>query len=318
MTNFDVFVKNRQPDEGRKEKRPILFTRTHSVPKQVSDSSQSIGINEKTRRDGQLSGVILPSQIANDRWLSVYDAVLDSFLIFFAFLMFSYFEITVIGIGILAVMMAYMFFHIFWWENSMQWYFIETIRDYIDKTRRYYYMVFIVSNIVFATLGYYATYKYDFKEMAFKPVEYFYKTKDLITENTGIVDRLTSKSKKISKNDVLDNGLSEFSNERTYGVKTSTLEDDGFVKVEENTDSEEAIGDANEDKKNRLFLKDPSLTQEDILNFYLFYLIAAIYLFASYKYSSNYYKKIREKNIKGADSELKTNLEIKMEELKGI
>jgi hypothetical protein len=50
-TDFDILVSHKGKDEGRKEKRPFFFTVIHGTPKQVSDTAQSIGINERTRKN---------------------------------------------------------------------------------------------------------------------------------------------------------------------------------------------------------------------------------------------------------------------------
>ena len=116
-TRVDILVKNKGKDEEKKKKRPLFFTVIHGVPKQVSDTSQSIGINEKTRKNGIMSGVILPSQIAHDRWLSSYDGILDALVLFLCFFILSSFSFSWISLVILVIVCTYMFFHIFWWEN---------------------------------------------------------------------------------------------------------------------------------------------------------------------------------------------------------
>lgn len=290
-TDFDILVNHKNQDQGRKEKRPLFFTRIHGVPKQISDSSQSIGINEKTRKDGLMSGVILPSQISHDRWLSVYDAILDSFIIFSAFLFFSYFNISLIIIFSLTVMMTYMYFHILWYENSMQWYFIETIKDYVNQTRRYYYATFVISYFLFITVGYFFSYKYNVKEIVFTPIRYYERVESFLKNNEII-------STKIFKmNEKKDNGKSEFSNEKTFSKKDN-------VQVSKKEDIIET--------------KTDELTNSDVLNFAIYNLISIIYLYFVYKYASSHYTKKRKKNISDADTELKSNLEIKMEQLKKI
>ena len=132
-TDFDILVSHKDKDQGRKEKRPLFFTIIHSIPKQISDTAQSIGINEKTRKNGLMSGVILPSQVAHDRWLSTYDAIFDAIFIFLVFLAISCFPLNLISLIAFSSIAVYMFFHILWWENSIQWNFIETIIDYIKK-----------------------------------------------------------------------------------------------------------------------------------------------------------------------------------------
>lgn len=108
-----------------------------------------------------MSGVILLSQISHDRWLSVIDGFFDASILFLFFLYISIagFNLSVLGISIVAI--VYMFFHILWWECSIQWYFIETIKDYIIQTRTYYYGALIACFALFSTVGVYYTVKND-------------------------------------------------------------------------------------------------------------------------------------------------------------
>ena len=102
--------------------------------------------------------------------------LLSWLFIFLVFLVISCFPIGIISSIAIISIATYMLFHIFWWENSIQWNFIETIIDYIKKTRRYYYGVFLAVYLGLSTVAYYYAYKYDFKGYLLKPVEYFDKT----------------------------------------------------------------------------------------------------------------------------------------------
>ena len=211
-TDFDILVSHKDKDQGRKEKRPLFFTIIHSIPKQISDTAQSIGINEKTRKNGLMSGVILPSQVAHDRWLSTYDAIFDATFIFLVFLAISCFPLNLISLIAFSSIAVYMFFHILWWENSIQWDFIETIIDYIKKTRKYYYATFLVVYFSLSSFGYFFAYKYDIKSYLLKPIEYYEKATSYI-KKTDLHDKIKLKKE---KNEIVDGVVSNrFSSEAT-------------------------------------------------------------------------------------------------------
>lgn len=99
----------------------------------------------------------------------------------------------------------------------MQWNFIETIIDYIKKTRRYYYGVFLAVYLGLSTVAYYYAYKYDIKGYLLKPVEYFDKT-TLFAQKTSIFDKIQIKKESTSE-DVEVVKASRFSTEATLKKK---------------------------------------------------------------------------------------------------
>lgn len=293
-TGFDILVKNKGKDEGRKEKRPLFFTVIHGVPKQVSDTSQSIGINEKTRKNGIMSGVILPSQIAHDRWLSSYDGILDALVLFLCFFILSSFSFSWISLVILVIVCTYMFFHIFWWENPTEWDFIETISHYINQTRRFYYAFFLSSFFLFSTFGYYFAYKYDVKYYIEKPFEFFKGVGNFL-DNSNVISSI--KSTDVSDTEMPKN---RFSNEQTYKNEKVVIK----KQIEENSNEEIS-------KIEKTFLSS-------FINYLIINFSFLLFYYSVFKYSSAHFNKKKIDNLKGVDVELKTDLEIKMEQLKNI
>lgn len=306
-TDFDILVSHKGKDEGRKEKRPLFFTVIHGTPKQVSDTAQSIGINERTRKNGLMSGVILPSQIAHDRWLSTYDAIFDALFIFLVFLVVSCFPIGIISLIAIISIATYMLFHIFWWENSMQWNFIETIIDYIKKTRRYYYGVFLAVYLGLSTVAYYYAYKYDFKGYLLKPVEYFDKSTSFV-QKTSIFDKIQIK-KESTNEDVEVAKRSRFSTE-------ATLKKEENFNAKFNEKKEEKI--ITENSEEMLETNPKKMVFEDLTRFAILSLGFLLYFYFIYKYAYGHYEKKKAKNLEGVDVELKTDLELKMEEIKKL
>ena len=309
-TDFDILVSHKDKDQGRKEKRPLFFTIIHSIPKQISDTAQSIGINEKTRKNGLMSGVILPSQVAHDRWLSTYDAIFDATFIFLVFLAISCFPLNLISLIAFSSIAVYMFFHILWWENSIQWDFIETIIDYIKKTRKYYYATFLVVYFSLSSFGYYYAYKYDFKGYLLKPVEYFDKTTSSV-KKSSIFDKIQIKK--------------ESTSEDVEVVKGSRFSTEATLKKEENFNAK--IKEKKEEKEEKIITENSEeiletnpkkMVFEDLTRFAILSLGFLVYFYYVYKYAYSYYEKRKIKNLEGVDVELKTDLELKMEEIKKL
>lgn len=299
-TDFDILVSHKSKDQGRKEKRPLFFTIIHSIPKQISDTAQSIGINEKTRKNGLMSGVILPSQVAHDRWLSTYDAIFDATFIFLVFLTISCFPLNFISVIAFIFIAVYMFFHIFWWENSMQWNFIETIIDYIKKTRKFYYVIFLLVYFILSTFGYFFAYKYDIKSYLLKPIEYYEKTTSYV-KTTSIFDKI--KLKKEEKEIVDEVVINRFSSEAT------------LKKDKQLTKETPIILDVRDEQLEK---NTKSILFDDVIRFLILSLGFLIYFYYVYRYAYNYYEKRKIKNLEGVDVELKTDLELKMEEIKNL
>ena len=134
--------------------------------------------------------------------------------------------ISLIAFSSIAV---YMFFHILWWENSIQWDFIETIIDYIKKTRKYYYATFLVVYFSLSSFGYFFAYKYDIKSYLLKPIEYYEKATSYI-KKTDLHDKIKLKKE---KDEIVDEVVSNrFSSEATL-KKAPTMQGMGAVQRSE-------------------------------------------------------------------------------------
>lgn len=107
-TDFDKLV----TDQGKsdQEKKPFVFSRMHGVPKQIADSSNAIGFNERTIKNGLMSGVMQPSQIAHDRWLSVFDGLIDAFVFFLFMLLVSSLGVNIYVLPLAIGLYLYIFF----------------------------------------------------------------------------------------------------------------------------------------------------------------------------------------------------------------
>lgn len=303
-TDFDILVSDKGKDTGRKEKRPLFLTEIHAIPKQVSDTAQSIGVNEKTRKNGLMSGVILPSQIAHDRWLSMYDALFDAIIIFVSFFIISSFSFNEFSFVALAAIFIYMLFHIYWWETPMEWDFIETINHYIVRTRKYYYGTFFVVYLLLSTVGYYYVYKYDIRGYIAKPID---------IANTSTKSLFNSSLPTITKKENSEPAKNRFSNEETYKQeKIQVVEPTNDSTKQESIIPEDAVKVANN-----------QLSSYNIdLNSFITYLILnfsfLLFYYFVFKIASINNIKRRDNNLKSVDIELKSDLEVKMEQLKNI
>lgn len=287
-TDFDTLVGKGGDSGKRKEETPFLFASLHTVPKQISDSSQSIGVNERTLKNGLMSGVILPSQIAHDRWLSIIDGAVDAIIIFIILLYLSFASWGTAEIVVVVLSSLYMFFHILWWENSMQWFFIETIKDYITQTRTYYYGAIIAFYLIFSSFGMYYIYEKNIVTSVNNmtvTVKNAVSKLDVISNYKSDNKTATTESKKAN--------INKFSNEETY----STPKD--IKKIDDTKASEEI------EFKNEYFFY-----------FYTYSIILAVLFVITFIYSSRFYFKKKIKNMDGVEVELKSELEQKMALLK--
>lgn len=123
---------------GRKEHAPQMLSRLHRVPKQIVDTCVSIGGNLKLIESGMPAPVLLPSQIAHDKILSIFDAIADSLIIVCILYMVVFFGINIYSVLPLAIFASYWWFHIAWWQESFAWRGIVSVDEYISKTYAFY------------------------------------------------------------------------------------------------------------------------------------------------------------------------------------
>lgn len=299
-TDFDKLV----TDQGKsdQEKKPFVFSRIHGVPKQIADSSNAIGFNERTIKNGLMSGVMQPSQIAHDRWLSVFDGLIDAFVFFLFMLIVSSLGVNIYVLPLAIGLYLYIFFHFVWWEHAMQWYFIETIIDYLNKTRNYYYGALIVFSVMFST----AVYPYLLGLNINDKIEFISEKINIFNEITSGVTNVAS-AEQINKNSPFSRNENEFSSNKS---KNKVLQNS--INTE---DKKDQFNNDNDKNKNLSENKKQDIL-DSILTFVFFNLLHIIVMYYLFKYSKNYYESKKMKNIEGVDVELKTELEQKMQMLR--
>jgi hypothetical protein len=141
-TAFDDLYQTKK-EATRQEKIPAVSL-LHQVPKQVADTAQAVGVSEKFLANGIPSGVLGPSQIAHDRYLSFMDALQDSFWATILIMMLPLMEINAITAPLLGIVLLYWTFHVYWWEKSRSWYIKTSTVRYINATYRIYWVTFMI------------------------------------------------------------------------------------------------------------------------------------------------------------------------------
>lgn len=299
-TDFDKLV----TDQGKsdQEKKPFVFSRIHGVPKQIADSSNAIGFNEKTIKNGLMSGVMQPSQIAHDRWLSIFDGLIDAFVFFIFMLIISVLGVNIYVLSLAIGLYLYIFFHFVWWEHAMQWYFIETIIDYLHKTRNYYYGTLIICSIMCSTV----VYPYLLGLNINDKIEFISEKINIFKEITSGVTNVAS-TEQINMNSPFSRNENEFSSSKSKNkvLQNSINTVDGQEQFNKDKDKNK---DLSENKEQDIL--------DSILTFVFFNLLHIIVMYYLFKYSKNYYEAKKIKNIEGVEVELKTELEQKMQMLR--
>ncbi len=286
LTDFDKLVNNSNNQD--QEKKPFVLSRLHGIPKQIADSSNSIGVNEKTLKNGLMSGVIQPSQIAHDRWLSIFDGLMDVLMFFIFTLIVSLIGVDIYSISILIGMYVYMFFHLMWWEHAMQWYFIETIIDYLNKTRKFYYATLIIGSVLIPTFGFHYVMENNIND------EILQLKDKLISLNNTM--NLSSKinSVNLPKNSPFAKNTDEFATKRPM------VENPKKDSISDNNKNDEVSNNKNDEVI-------------EVFSLFLFLsLVHVVVLFIMFKLTNKMYYNIRIKNLNDVDTELKSELELKM------
>lgn len=298
--NFDVNTLLKADKESRGEILPKMISRIHSVPKQVSDTSQVNGLTEKNLRSGSDFGTILPSQTAHDRWLSINDAIIDSLIIFLGCLSFSLYGLNNAILFFIIPMFLYILIHIAWWENCVQWHFTTSVSNYIKNTRKYYYYSLILSTIIFNTVGLFLAIKFKLPNLIFNATQFFSNIFSIVENFIDVnffEESISNNINEIVNSSTVTKVANEFSDENTYNLKQN---------VEEIT-----IPTSNP--------IDITKLNEDFFYYFVFYtFIFAIIFYLSYLFFNKYYISKRDKRIVEADDDLKSDLETKMDALQKI
>jgi hypothetical protein len=148
-------------NKSREEAVPNVLSRLHKVPKQIVDTCVSIGGNLKLIESGMPAPVLLPSQIAHDRILTIGDGIADAFVISLVLYITTLFGFNIATVPMLILFFLYWGFHIAWWQESLSWRGIKSVDEYLAQTYRYYMPVLLLFVMVFSTAMSYGAYKYD-------------------------------------------------------------------------------------------------------------------------------------------------------------
>lgn len=144
-TAFDDLYQTKK-EETRKEKIPLISL-IHQVPKQVADTAQAVGVSEKFLANGIPSGVLGPSQIAHDRYLSFMDGVQDAFLVSLLLVLFPLVSFNLFTGPVYIVGLLYWVMHLYWWEKTRAWYIKTSVKRYINNTYRVYVWTLILASM---------------------------------------------------------------------------------------------------------------------------------------------------------------------------
>lgn len=285
---FDILVNDTNEELSRKETVP-RFAKLHNVPKQVADSCQAVGVNERAMKNGLMSGVLKPSQKAHDRLLACGDALWDSMVYFWVALLcsmtFNYFTASV-----LMVLLIYIVFHIDWWEKGSQWKFVPTIEEYLSMTRTYYYAFLGVFTLLIPAVSYYYMKLYSLDDYIAKGLDMTVKFYSTIVD---YLDILENKSTLVLESKI--NLSNEF--EGSYNI------------IEHTTEAYDRINDS------ALLVSRELTIQTEPLHFALAILLIIITNAASKYFYDKYYRKLHDKNKISIDKELKSDLENIMDEM---
>lgn len=140
----------------RKEAKSTLMSNLHIVPKKISDVAQTQGVSEKFLSNGLPSGVINPSLLAHDRWLSSMDAIQDVIILTLIVTISPLLPLNWFTITCYILVSLYWIFHIGWWEKTRIWGIKSSAKRYLRNTYWFYWSVLLLfSTPVIYFLWYY-------------------------------------------------------------------------------------------------------------------------------------------------------------------
>lgn len=167
--------------EQRQELLSRLFGNMHKVPKQIVDTCVSVGGNLKLIDNGLPAPVLLPSQKANDRILSISDALIDTIVITITITLLSLMQYNVFSIIIGFIALSYWFFHIAWWQEISEWFNIQYLKEYINFTYKFYFVFFVLFYISFSSLSFFLISIYEPERLAIvKKINHLYVEKNTV------------------------------------------------------------------------------------------------------------------------------------------
>ena len=117
---------------------------------------------------------------------------------------------------------------------------------------------------------------------------------------------------KKEKDEIVDEVVSNrFSSE-------ATLKKEQKYKEKQNAKDKEIVREAPILEDKEIEKNTKSILFDDFIRFLILSLGFLVYFYYVYKYAYNHYEKRKIKNLEGVDVELKTDLELKMEEIKKL
>ena len=165
-TPFEVYEGSKK--ESRSEQIPFVSL-FHRIPKQITDTIQTLGVQEKLIRNSQATGIINPSQIAHDRMLAIIDGIrTPTLLLLFCYLL-TYFSDTIFFYFGVFVMMLHGLFHIKWWEMSRTWKLKGTAVKYFYQTHSFFWYTFTITSILILTISLFFVFS-DIAANMFQPI----------------------------------------------------------------------------------------------------------------------------------------------------
>lgn len=160
-------VKKNSP---RDEKHSHIMAFLHRVPKQIADTAQAQGVSEKFMENGLPSGVISPSMLVHDRYLSGMDAFQDAIWLTVFLVTLPFFSLNYITGGLFTLILLYWFFHVSWWEKTKIWAIKGSAKKYLTHTYRVYWIIFFLLMAPVAYMLWHFIFQLGIEKMSFSLV----------------------------------------------------------------------------------------------------------------------------------------------------
>jgi len=316
------------------EAQSKMYTSLHHVPKQIANSCNAVGVNEKTKDDTNMqTGVLSPTQRAGDRVLSIVDSIFDSLLVFVISMGVNFVGLNIYTYILMAIFLLYILAHSSWWEQGLEWGHIVTVKEYLKRTRNLYWVFLVISMLGVNTLGYYWVHKYDtlikieetIEELKTFKEEYF--TDDESGESLGIrgaagsfaKDFMKEELNKVAEEVVPKNNFSadfmkeELAKQLPENEITSNLMNRLDERVKSGEDRVKEVGSVQEGIQENISISSaPTHTRKktpikDYFPGFMFIIISGLFMLLSQKYFKARAMRQREARIKDTQSELNHN-----------
>ncbi len=301
-TTFEDSVTAANNERKRSETLPGIH-KLHDIPKQVSDTVQSVGVNEKFMESGLPSGVLLPSQISHDRWLSIGDAFVDNLYIFFIASICVASGFNLVTGTILTIGFLYMLFHIVWWQKGIAWETSETVVEYLNQTRKYYWF-FLYFFMIFVSIGgSYLFLKHDGPKHVNNAITWL---QGFIDKAIYMYDNLNVKTNDLMTNitpKVTESEVSEF--EPLNSTVTQTVQ---------TASTSQPVKDVLQTLADYIATVNIDMNKY-LIGFLIFYTVAFIFIYLCAKFYEKHYTAKRSTNIKQAHKEKRHHIETTIDDV---